>query len=116
MSIDGIIFIVYLGILLTYWLVVFTKIVPASTEQYLLGGRSLGPAVTAMTMQTTAMSGFMFMGAPAMAFKYGWYAIWYAIGDAGGSIINLSVLGKRMRRMSEILGALSPIEYLEKTF
>ena len=50
------------------------------------------------------MSGYMFMGAPALAFKYGWYALWYAIGDAGGSIINLSVLGKRMRRMSELLG------------
>jgi len=115
MSIDGIIFIIYLGVLLSIGLW-FSRKSSSSTEQYLLGGRSLGPAVTAMTMQTTAMSGFMFMGAPAMAFKYGWYAIWYAIGDAGGSIINLSVLGKRMRRMSEIMGALSPIEYLEKRF
>ncbi len=115
MSLDGIIFIVYLGVLLSIGLW-FSRKSSKSTEQYLLGGRSLGPAVTAMTMQTTAMSGFMFMGAPAMAFQYGWYAVWYAIGDAGGSIINLSVLGKRMRRMSERLGALSPIEYLEKRF
>ena len=115
MSLDGIIFIIYLGVLLSIGLW-FSRKSAESTEQYLLGGRSLGPAVTAMTMQTTAMSGFMFMGAPAMAFQYGWYAVWYAIGDAGGSIINLSVLGKRMRRMSERLGALSPIEYLEKRF
>lgn len=115
MSLDGIIFVIYLGVLLGIGLW-FSRKSAESTEQYLLGGRSLGPAVTAMTMQTTAMSGFMFMGAPAMAFKYGWYALWYAIGDAGGSIINLSVLGKRMRRMSEKLGALSPIEYLEKRF
>ncbi|MDS9472868.1 sodium/proline symporter [Sporosarcina pasteurii] len=115
MSLDGIIFIVYLGVLLSIGLW-FSRKSSESTEQYLLGGRSLGPAVTAMTMQTTAMSGFMFMGAPAMAFQYGWYAVWYAIGDAGGSIVNLSVLGKRMRRMSEKLGALSPIEYLEKRF
>ena len=115
MKLDGIIFVIYLGVLLGIgiW---FSRKSSESTEQYLLGGRSLGPAVTAMTMQTTAMSGFMFMGAPAMAFQYGWYAVWYAIGDAGGSIINLSVLGKRMRRMSEKLGALSPIEYLEKRF
>lgn len=115
MSVDGIIFVIYLAVLLGIGLW-FSRKSAESTEQYLLGGRSLGPAVTAMTMQTTAMSGFMFMGAPAMAFQYGWYAVWYAIGDAGGSIINLSVLGKRMRRMSEKLGALSPIEYLEKRF
>ncbi len=112
---DGIIFVIYIAVLLGIGLW-FSRKSSESTENYLLGGRSLGPAVTAMTMQTTAMSGYMFMGAPALAFKYGWYALWYAIGDAGGSIINLSVLGKRMRRMSELLGALSPIEYLEKRF
>ena len=115
MSMDGVIFITYIAVLLVIGLW-FSRKSSESTENYLLGGRSLGPAVTAMTMQTTAMSGYMFMGAPALAFKYGWYALWYAIGDAGGSIINLSVLGKRMRRMSELLGALSPIEYLEKRF
>src|SRR5690625_6971678 len=67
-------------------------------------------------MHSTSISGFMFVGGPALAFQRGWYAIMYAIGDAGGGSINLSVLGKRMRRMSEILGALSPIEYLEKRF
>ena len=115
MSMDGVIFLIYIAVLLGIGLW-FSRKSSESTENYLLGGRSLGPAVTAMTMQTTAMSGYMFMGAPALAFKYGWYALWYAIGDAGGSIINLSVLGKRMRRMSELLGALSPIEYLEKRF
>lgn len=115
MNLDGIIFVIYLASLLGIGLF-FSRKSSQSTELYLLGGRSLGPAVTAMTMQTTSMSGYMFMGAPALAFQYGWYALWYAIGDAGGSIINLSVLGKRMRRMSELLGALSPIEYLEKRF
>ncbi|KKE80028.1 sodium/proline symporter [Oceanobacillus caeni] len=115
MSLDGVIFIIYILTLLMIGLW-FSRKSSESSEQYLLGGRSLGPAVTAMTMQTTAMSGYMFMGAPALAFQYGWYAVWYAIGDAGGSIVNLSVLGKRMRRMSELLGALSPIEYLEKRF
>jgi sodium/proline symporter len=112
---DALIFIVYLLILLGVgiW---FTRKASKSIDNYLLGGRSLGPAVTALTMQSSSMSGYMFMGGPALAFQQGWYALWYAIGDAGGSIINLSVLGKRMRRLSELLGALSPIEYLEKRF
>ncbi|UAC48851.1 sodium/proline symporter [Bacillus aquiflavi] len=115
MKTDAIIFLVYLIILLLIGLWVSRK-ASKSVDHYLLGGRSIGPAVTAMTMQSSSMSGYMFMGGPALAFQQGWYAIWYAIGDAGGAIINLSVLGKRMRRLSEIFGALSPIEYLEMRY
>ena len=110
-----VVFIIYLFILLSIGLY-FTRKASQSMEHYLLGNRKIGPAVTALTMQSSSMSGFMFMGGPAEAFKTGWYALWYAIGDAGGGIINLSVLGKRMRRMSQMLGALSPIEYLEKRY
>ncbi|WP_138419615.1 sodium/proline symporter [Aquibacillus sediminis] len=115
MSMDAIVFIVYLLALMCIgiW---FTRKASKSSEHYLLGNRSVGPAATAMTMQSSSMSGYMFMGGPALAFQHGWYALWYAIGDAGGAIVNLSVLGKRMRRMSEKLGALSPIEYLEKRY
>lgn len=35
----------------------------ASDEEYLLGGRRLGPAVTALRLQSTSMSGYMFAGA-----------------------------------------------------
>ncbi|VEF47312.1 osmoregulated sodium/proline symporter [Bacillus freudenreichii] len=115
MKSDMIVFIIYLLGLLAVGLY-FSRRATKSVDEYLLGGRKLGPAVTALTMQSTAMSGYMFMGGPALAFQQGWYALWYAIGDAGGSIINLSVLGKRMRRLSEMLGALSPIEYLEKRY
>ncbi|MCM3585350.1 sodium/proline symporter [Mesobacillus maritimus] len=115
MKTDVIVFVVYLVVLMIIgiW---FTRKASKSSEHYLLGNRSIGPAVTAMTMQSSSMSGYMFMGGPALAFQHGWYALWYAIGDAGGAIVNLSVLGKRMRRLSEKLGALSPIEYLEKRY
>ncbi|CDQ19016.1 sodium/proline symporter [Halobacillus karajensis] len=115
MKLDGVIFLVYLLVLLGIGLW-FSRNASKSSEHYLLGNRSIGPAVTAMTMQSSSMSGYMFMGGPALAFQQGWYALWYALGDAGGAIINLSVLGKRMRRMSEALSALSPIEYLEKRY
>src|SRR5699024_6885803 len=87
-----------------------------SVDSYLLGDRKIGPAVTALTMQSTSMSGFMLLGGPAEASQKGWYAMLDGIGDAGGSIVNRSVLGKRMRRLSERLRALSPIEYLEKRY
>src|SRR5699024_7384066 len=115
MNSDVIIFVGYLLVLFGIGLY-FSRKASLSSESYLLGGREVGPAVTALTMQSTSMSGFMFLGGPALAFQHGWFAIFYAIGDAGGGIINLSVLGKRMRRMSELFGALSPIEYLEKRY
>lgn len=87
-----------------------------SSEDYMLGGRSMGPLVTALTLQTTAMSGFMFMGGPSEAFAMGYFAIFYAVGDAGGGLINITVLGRRMRRLSQLLDAISPIEYLEKRY
>lgn len=87
-----------------------------SSEDYMLGGRSMGPLVTALTLQTTAMSGFMFMGGPSEAYALGYFAIFYAVGDGAGGMINLTVLGRRMRRLSQLLDAISPIEYLEKRY
>ncbi len=95
-----------------YW----NKRAASSSEDFMLGGRSMGPLVTALTLQTTAMSGYMFMGGPAYAYEVGWFAVFYAVGDAGGGLVNLSLLGRRMRRMSQLLDAISPIEYLEKRF
>lgn len=86
------------------------------SEDYLLGGRSMGPFITALTLQTTAMSGYMFMGGPAYAYSVGWFALFYAIGDAGGGLVNITVLSRRMRRLSQILDCISPIEYLEKRY
>ncbi|CDQ41637.1 sodium/proline symporter [Virgibacillus salexigens] len=115
MNLDIIIFFIYLLSMLGIGLY-FTRRASTSPDHYLLGDRKLGAPVTAISMQSTSMSGFMFMGGPAQAFQEGWHALWYAIGDAGGSIVNISVLGKRMRRLSQLLGSLSPIEYLENRF
>lgn len=85
-------------------------------SDYLLGGRSIGSGVTALTLQSTSMSGFMFMGGPALAFNQGLWALWYAAGDFGGGLVNLSVLGRNLRRITEALGSLTPIEWLEDRY
>ncbi|MDH3520317.1 MAG: sodium/proline symporter [Myxococcales bacterium] len=87
-----------------------------SLEGFLLGGRKVGPLVTALTLQATAMSGFMFLGAGSEGYRMGYWALWYAAGDIGGGVVNLSVIGRRMRRLSKILGSLSSIEYLEHRY
>lgn len=85
-------------------------------EGYLLGGRKVGAAATALTLQTTTMSGYMFLGAGALGYAQGYWALWYAVGDIGGGVLNLSVIGRRMRKLSQLFGALTSIEYLEKRY
>ncbi|MCQ9352705.1 sodium/proline symporter [Corynebacterium sp. 153RC1] len=87
-----------------------------NTEGYLLADRSIGPAVTALRLQSSSMSGYMFLGAGSLAYTQGYYSMWYALGDIGGGIINLSVLGRRMRKLSQKLGSLTSIEYLEHRY
>jgi len=85
-------------------------------EGYLLGGRQVGPMVTALTLQSTSMSGYMFLGAGGLGFAQGYWALWFAAGDIGGGVLNLSVIGRRMRKLSQIVSALTSIEYLEKRY
>ena len=87
-----------------------------STEDYLLAGRSLGPAVTALRLQSSSMSGYMFLGAGSLGYTQGYFGMWYALGDLGGGIMNLSILGRRMRTLSQRLGSLTSIEYLEHRY
>jgi sodium/proline symporter len=85
-------------------------------EGFLLGGRQVGPIATALTLQSTAMSGYMFLGAGGLGFAQGYWALWYAAGDIGSGLLNLSVIGRRMRKFSQMMGALTAIEYLEKRY
>jgi len=85
-------------------------------EGYLLGGRQVGPIATALTMQSTAMSGYMFLGAGGLGFVQGYWALWFAAGDIGGGVLVLSMIGRRMRKLSQMLGSLTSIEYLEHRY
>ena len=85
-------------------------------EGFLLGGRQVGPIATALTLQSTSMSGYMFLGAGGLGFSQGYWALWYAAGDIGGGLLNLSVIGRRMRKMSQMMASLTSIEYLEKRY
>ena len=85
-------------------------------EGYFLGGREVGPLVTALTLQSTSMSGYMFLGAGSLAYTTGYWSLWFAAGDIGGGVLNLSIIGRRMRKLSQIMGSLTSIEYLEARY
>ncbi len=72
-----------------------------SSENYFLGGRSLGPWITAMSAEASDMSGWLLMGLPGVAYWCGLAdAAWTAIGLAVGTYLNWLLVSKRLRRYS----------------
>ena len=92
--------IIYMGIVIFIG-VWFAKRANKSSENYFLGGRSLGPWVTAMSAEASDMSGWLLMGLPGLAYWCGLAdAMWTAIGLAVGTYLNWLIVSKRLRRYS----------------
>lgn len=80
-----------------YWFPMFQK--NNSTDDFYLGGRKLGPFVTAMSAEASDMSSWLLMGLPGVAYLTGISdAGWTAIGLAAGTYINWLIVAKRIRR------------------
>ena len=80
---------------------VYAKRANKSSEEYFLGGRSLGPWVTAMSAEASDMSGWLLMGLPGVAYWCGLAdAFWTAFGLAVGTYLNWLIVSKRLRRYS----------------
>ncbi len=81
--------------------VLYARRANKSSEDYFLGGRSLGPWVTAMSAEASDMSGWLLMGLPGVAYWCGLAeAAWTAIGLAVGTYLNWLIVSKRLRRYS----------------
>ncbi len=75
----------------------------ASTDDFYLGGRKLGPFVTAMSAEASDMSSWLLMGLPGVAYISGISdAGWTAIGLAVGTYVNFLIVAKRLRRYSKV--------------
>lgn len=80
---------------------IYAKKANQNSEAYFLGGRSLGPWVTAMSAEASDMSGWLLMGLPGVAYWCGLAdATWTAIGLAVGTYFNWLIVSKRLRRYS----------------
>jgi len=92
--------IIYMAVVIVIG-VVCAKRANKSSENYFLGGRSLGPWVTAMSAEASDMSGWLLMGLPGVAYWCGLAdAAWTAIGLAVGTYFNWLIVSKRLRRYS----------------
>lgn len=69
-----------------------------NVSDFYLGGRKLGPIVTAMSAEASDMSSWLLMGLPGVAYLCGGAeAGWTAIGLAIGTYVNWLILAKRLR-------------------
>ena len=107
--------VIYLGVMVTVGAVFSKK--NKSTDDFYLGGRKLGPFVTAMSAEASDMSGWLLMGLPAVALMTGLpEAVWTAVGLAIGTYINWLLVAKPLRIYSEKVKAVTIPEFFSKRF
>lgn len=89
-----------------------------NVDGFVLGGRSVGPWLTAFAYGTSYFSAVVFVGyAGQFGYKYGISATWIGIGNALiGSLLAWIVLGRRTRIMSKHLRAKTMPDYFGKRF
>lgn len=92
----------------------------ASTQDvsaYLLGGRQLGPAVTALSAGASDMSGWIIMGLPGAMYLSGLSNLWIGVGLVGGAYLNYCWVAPRLRTYTELANdAITLPEFFENRF
>ena len=88
-----------------------------SEEQYFLGGRQMGPWVTALSAQASDMSAWLLMGLPGSVLAFGLGKAWIGIGLAIGTALNWIFVAKRLRKFSKAANdAITLPEYFQNRF
>lgn len=86
-------------------------------SDFYLGGRTLGPFVTAMSAEASDMSGWLLMGLPGVAYLTGVAdAAWTGIGLALGTYVNWLIVAKRIRVYSHHVGAITIPDFFSKRY
>ena len=84
---------------------------------YFLGGRQMGPWVTAMSAQASDMSAWLLMGLPGSIMAFGFGKMWIGIGLCLGTCANWIFVAKRLRKFSKAAGdAITVPQYLGNRF
>lgn len=98
--VELIVFIVYLIFMLGIGVVFFFKSKGGGEKDYFLGGRQMGPWVSALSAGASDMSAWVLMGLPASIYAYGMGQTWIAIGLAIGYALSWIFEAPRLRRFS----------------
>lgn len=88
-----------------------------TVDDFYLGGRKLGPIVTAMSAEASDMSSWLLMGLPGLAYISGLADPgWTAIGLAVGTYLNWLIVAKRLRRYSAHIDAITIPDFFSRRY
>jgi sodium/proline symporter len=105
-------FVLMIGIGLYAW-----RKAKADAQGYMLGGRDLGPAVTALSAGASDMSGWLLMGLPGAVLVGGLSQAWIGIGLFIGAWANYHLVAPRLRTFTEIANdAITIPDFLAERF
>ena len=108
-------FVAYLALILAIGVYAYRRTKDAS--DYFLGGRSLPPAVAALSAGASDMSGWLLLGLPGAAYATGLSSGWIAIGLFTGIVLSWTTMAKRLRIYTYALDdSLTVPAYLHRRF
>ena len=108
-------FALYLGLMMYIGVYYYRK--SNSIGDYILGGRQLGPWITALSAEASDMSGWMLMGVPGLAYTTGISGVWIAVGLTLGTWANWRFVSRRLRNHTEVASdSLTLPDYLKNRF
>ena len=117
MNAEFIVFIFYFVFMVGIGLVFFFRSKGGGEKAYFLGGRQMGPWVSALSAGASDMSAWVLMGLPASIYAAGIGQAWIAIGLAIGYAISWTVQAPRLRRFTIEAGdAITIPQYLTNRF
>ncbi len=107
--------VIYLMVMLAIGFVFSKK--NSNSEDFYLGGRKMGPIVTAMSAEASDMSSWLLMGLPGLAYLSGICdPAWTAIGLGIGTWVNWLIVARRLRRYSANINAITVPEFFSKRY
>ena len=112
-----IVFLIYLLFMLGIGVFFFFKDKNGGEKTYFLGGRQMGPWVTALSAGASDMSAWVLMGLPTSIYALGLGQVWVSLGLAIGYIISWLVEAPRLRRFSIVANdSITIPQYLTNRF
>ena len=116
-NLESIVFVVYLAFMLGIGVYFFVKSKDGGEKDYFLGGRQMGPWVSALSAGASDMSAWVLMGLPASIYAFGIGQAWVAIGLAIGYAVSWTVEAPRLRRFTIVANdAITVPQYLTNRF